>query len=342
MVGSSSSLSSDDTGELSKLFRQNQGYDTGGVASAVVATTAAAEADPHHPHSSSSTTKKKASSSSSTSAIDEPQKKKGRGLSYPKPFDAKATGINRFPFIVERDQRDVEIFRQLNSMKACPWERINETTTAWDELAAALSRDDVVNDKGEKIYPTKVRGSTIKKRVMDVLEGYRSFHSSATHRSGEDDEPTNDFIRCVDDVSERYYDWVRDSSEKKENELAKEEERNLCEGVMRDVAAGRASRKDVESAAKRKRASSPASSSHGGRDAGIAADLQELLFYQEEERSRLAKAEAEAAERQRKSLEIAEMKANVEAQKIQNEAKRLELEERKLTLEEKKFAAQEA
>jgi len=105
-----------------------------------------------------------------------------------------------------------------------PWEVQHKTTQAWNNLARLLSADSMMKENGDKLYPHGVQGIQVKWCVFDILEGFSSYHKLANFCRGNDDELSDkdDFVCCVEDVCEWYYDWKRDSEMKKASEKQKE------------------------------------------------------------------------------------------------------------------------
>jgi len=84
-----------------------------------------------------------------------------------------------------------------------------------------------------------------------VFKGFEKYHEDANFCSGNDDEPSNNnvFIQCIDDVTQRYYEWKRGSDSKKQGEKVKEMAKNECEQVFCNVASGKVLQLDVASVA---------------------------------------------------------------------------------------------
>ncbi len=98
----------------------------------------------------------------------------------------------------------------------------------------------------------------------------------------------------MDDVASCFYEWERNITIKQEIDESKEQSKNDCKQVMRDVSAGRARHSDVyivakksTNAAKAARQSLPSV----GCDGGIA-DWQDFLQLHKEEHSKMIETEA--------------------------------------------------
>jgi len=250
------------------------------------------------------------------------KKKVPRGLSYPKAYDGQATGMEKFPFLLVQDPRNAEIFWHLSAMKTPPWEHHHKTTEAWNKLAKVLSSDKVTKENGEKLFPNSITGISIRRHVYDILNGFHSYHASATHCSGHENEPSDedDFICCIEDVTSCFYEWERQTSNKRDDEVLKKAEKSMCEQVMHDVAAGNVAHSDViriawktsKDAWKRSSSSSPVSSL-SVHDGGII-ELDDYLS--KEQQATYARVEESLAEQKQKALEIAGMKAQSKVRKL--------------------------